>query len=333
MEDVNAMRDSLLSRFRGAFQGALLGEAIGSGYPIQRFPWQSIRNQVRPAALLACPYSRLLCRQTNDFLQSTQRQHPELSFRPIELSLEAAPPQSIDMAEVALAAAPVGLFYHDQPVVLQAVLQSAFQVSALPSESRLGAIVIGHTLSLLLRERCRLHQLIPHLVHELPLPHSPLLDQLLQIQTWIEQPTELATMIQWTQSMKQLATTQPIALNSLSIALALYGFLSTPNDFSLTVLRLVQLSHQPPLTCMLAGLLSGLYNGWAGLPLSWRQQLWRSLSVAASSQDGAVCSEPDLFQLTDRLLASWSGAIHPADWGQQPTFASMTAAPRLIRLN
>jgi hypothetical protein len=242
------------------------------------------------------------------------------------------------MAEVAIAAIPISLFYHDQPVVLQTILQSAFQTTALPSEFHLGARVIGHTLSLLLREQCPPHQLIPHVIHDLSLSSHPLVDQLSQIQAWIEQPVELATVAQWAKATQRLVTDRPAAPDFLSIGLALYGFLSTPNDFSLTVLRLVQLSHQPTLTCMVAGLLSGLYNGWASLPLLWRQQLWRqqlwqSPPVSTSSQAGGIYSESDLFRLTDRLLASWSGAIHPADWLEHPKFSSLTAAPRLIRLN
>lgn len=317
------MRDTLLSRFRGAFLGTLLGEVVGTTMPIYRFQsaWQmGERGRFRPlpAAGQLHSHSKLMLAQAEALIQPALEQ-------PSATQLSDSGFQPAQMAKLAITAIPIALLHHDQPATLHTALQTALKPAAVSSETMIGVSVVGQTLSLLLRERLVPHQLIPQLLSDLDLPNIPLVQQLLQVQTWVEQSTGLATIAAW---VKRLSATSP-ALDSLPIVLALYAFLSTPNDFRLSLLRLARLlaqrsvpqPDQDALTCTLAGTVSGLYNGWVGVPLAWRQQHWD------------IASEHDLLQVADRLLAVWSGATQPALWVQQPQFANITAAPRVIRSN
>lgn len=340
-----AMRDTLLSQFRGAFLGALIGESIGTSQLNQRpsGAWHKAehsRLQPVPAASQSHCHSRLMFAQTEVLLQAVLgastpvRQRVEASVQS-EVQPSNAMSSPTQMAALAIATIPIALFYHDQPATLHQALQAALQPVAVSSESLFGVTVVGQTLSLLLREQQVPQQLIPQLIADLDLPDSPLVHQLRQVQTWIEQPVELTAISRW---VKVLTATSPETLDSLPIALGLYSFLSTPEDFRLSLSRLAQLfvdqltpgAEQAVLACTLAGTVSGLYNGWIGIPLTWRQLLWRS-PVSKFTQRWGSVSESDLLQYADQLLAAWSGVAHPTDWEQQPQFTSITAAPRVIR--
>lgn len=309
------MHDTLLSRFRGAFLGAFLGEAIAA---------RKLAQQIKPLplSLAQLKWSNLLLRQTDRLLISKNLERLVNSI--------AADAQTGAMqtgAELAIATLPMALFCHDQPAELRAVLRQLAVIPGLSSEAIDMAAAVGHAVSLLLRERFS-SDLISQIMQDLDLPaDAAWLEPLVQVQTWIEQPTDLATLAQWS----RLPATA--AQSSLPLALMLYSFLSTPEDFRLSLLRLTYLapSESAHITHTLAGALSGLYNGLAGLPLAWRQQ-WALAadSLSNTTSVAETISEADLWQRTDRLLALWSGVIEPTDWTKQP-HASLTAAPRVIR--
>ncbi|GAB4280409.1 MAG: hypothetical protein Fur0025_08350 [Oscillatoriaceae cyanobacterium] len=118
-----------------------------------------------------------------------------------------------------------------------------------------------------------------------------------------------------------------------AFALALYCFLSTPEDFRLSVVPAVLPGGDRELTGAIAGALSGAYNGIAGIPLSWQMckpQIHRGcLDASMSFMPLSLSPLPpptasvSLLPLASRLFAAWAGIydlnrqnIDSADWSK-----------------
>lgn len=330
------MRDSLHSRFRGAFLGGLLGEAIGVyalSHQPSRLAWQQI-FQGRLGKLSSANPNRaikLMFAQTAA-LVGTDQLSAKSTATQTESNDSIYTPNDPTPEELILSTLPLALFYHDQPVLYRTALQTSGQPTATnkTASSITAAALIGQAISLILRERFVRLELIPQLLKDLDLEEAcpDLANQLHQIQTWVEQSTDLAGVARHVNHIKQGSAGSAVDSACLAVALALYGFLCTPDDFRLSLLRASQLDSSILLPT-LTGTLSGLYNGVTGLPNAWRQQVW--LGEAEALQRWGVASEAEVEEFADRLLAGWAGATDPIVWLQQPQFNRITAAPRAIR--
>ncbi|NER26144.1 MAG: ADP-ribosylglycohydrolase family protein, partial [Symploca sp. SIO1C4] len=103
----------------------------------------------------------------------------------------------------------------------------------------------------------------------------------------------------------------------ISIALAFYCFLDTPEDFRLCVSRASLSKYQPQTTAAVCAALSGAYNSVVGIPADWCLGA-NSLGIGRQRQ-----------QLADRLLAVWSGVYSISV--PQPRQSLSVTAPRAIR--
>lgn len=108
----------------------------------------------------------------------------------------------------------------------------------------------------------------------------------------------------------QTSFPSPTALEPVSVAL--YGFLSTPEDFRLSLLRVAQLEYCPQITCALTGMLSGAANGLSGLPLSWQRSLQAGYRQPNALSQVWGLDVPTLVELADQLLQVWSGVYTPS---------------------
>jgi hypothetical protein len=116
------------------------------------------------------------------------------------------------------------------------------------------------------------------------------------------------------------------------IFFALQIFVTTPEDFRLTLLQSARTSPDPQTTCAIAGALSGAFNSLAGIPMAWRQRLLADTSDRSPLfQLWQLNAEADLFQLADQLLAAWSGVYNPLHWLEQANVKTVTAIPHVIR--
>lgn len=77
-----------------------------------------------------------------------------------------------------------------------------------------------------------------------------------------------------------------------AIALALYCFCSTPEDFQICVKRAVKANYQPKITAALTGAIAGAYNSIVGIPLYWRSH---SLDIEC------------IYKFARELFCYWSG--------------------------
>lgn len=97
-----------------------------------------------------------------------------------------------------------------------------------------------------------------------------------------------------------------------AIAIALYSFFSTPEDFALSLLRSVRYSLNPQLSGALVGAMSGTYNSLGGIPLNWWMQFQRSPQAHQALKTLWEMSYPyELQHRADQLLALWSGIAFP----------------------
>ena len=275
------MRDSLTNRFRGAFLGMWLGETA-----------------IRPA-----DWSLQTLAATDRWLAGRgleQGAEPALARRtPFDL-----PPELLLIA----------LLHHDQPQQMHQTLCAIPDAAEQPFEL---AAAVAQTLSLILRERFVASELIPQLIRDLELRSDlPLVQALLQVQSWLAQP-DLAA-VQSQVAGADFGASPGIA----AVALPLYSFLSSPDHFQLSLMRLRRLMRLAPSAsaapaAAILGAISGLFGGLLGLPLQ------------DGRQSGPPAEEFGLFQRADHLLICWSGA-GSQHW-QQPPYASLVAAPRIIR--
>lgn len=368
------MHHSLRDRFRGTLLGAALGETLGVNchhqrVVDQRIAWTTVDRWgfQEPAAIGDFGWDSLVLQHINRLLPSPVKppgKSPAESLeseRGDDLGILTTPTNepspiadrssdSFNAAGLAVATIPIALFYHDDLNQLQhhleQVLAASQQTPQPLSSSTMGAIVVGYTIALALRETLHPQTLIPQLLTDLNIrDRDPkLAQQLVQIQDWLEQGVGLAharTLVQET----DLNTS-----HSTPITLAFYSFLSTPENVRLTLLRTARLLHQPQLSCTIAGAIAGAYNSTTGMPFVWQRPL-NLMSASSSTSSGTSFSaitqqEPtldqampvrhrlrQLLQHADLLLAAWSGVHAPIHWFNALPTSAVTAAPSLIRHN
>ena len=330
-----SMQDSLMNRFRGAFWGLGLGELaltrLASLIP------DSVINS--PSDRSGLESSSLWSMQT---LAATQ----------CWLNLGTGLPkrEPLQHSQLLPDLLPIALLYHDQPQQLQQALRDAYAASqpiisqpddAQPN-SAIDSAVIGQTISLILRELFVAVELIPQVIRDLDLAlHLPIVQKLLQIQRELTQSADLAAVAQL---LEPAGTNAALTPTNFALVLALYCFLSSPDEFQLSLRRLqrliptVELNLQavdPVLAGGILGVVSGLYNGLVGLPIGWQSwQFPRQVEPVdlEMAQLGLERWEVTLVQSADQLLTRWAGASGTSSgkWLQQP-HTSLIAAPRVIR--
>jgi ADP-ribosylglycohydrolase len=230
--------------------------------------------------------------------------------------------QFTGLSELAIATLPVMLFFHEEERKLQDKLQQV--VATLnPQASQAGVLAVGYAIAQALKEKFTPFSLLPQTIGylqasqlDVTLPAAststlPLVEQLLQVQTLLEQGVGLE------RTLISLLPSEAAPTADLAIALAFYCCLSTPEDFQLAVLRAARTGYQLPITCALTGALSGAYNSTAGIPVDCRISL-----------------DPgrEILPLAAQLLATWSGVYQPTNFSSNASQVPTVAAPRVIRL-
>lgn len=307
------MRYSLLSRFRGALLGSLVGEILGgssTGAGQARLTLPKL-GDAEPNQMLSdwsqvadCGTESLIrCGRLDleDWVLCSSRTQPSLLWLK----------ESASSSEAAMAMLPIALFFHDDEVKLQQQLFASAAVWQQNSETSEGILAIGYAIALALTEKLDVATLIPRTLTYLGTSETPLVKQLEQVQRLLEQGAGLET------TLTQLRRNFQQSRSYTSIALAFYCFLNTPEDFRLCVTRAVRTNHQPQLTSTLTGILAGVYNSISGIPIGWR--------LAANRINPGI----GRLQLADRLFAVWSGIYDISAVEHCQLMA--VAAPRVIQ--
>ena len=103
------------------------------------------------------------------------------------------------------------------------------------------------------------------------------------------------------------------------MAIALYCFLSTPEDLRLSILRSQQQEKNLPGVSALTGSLSGAYNSTGGIPINWHQLIKHHSALKGYTKQ------------IDILFAKWSGIYSPHQAvipAQQPVASGGTIQAR-----
>ena len=314
------MQYSLLSRFRGALLGSFVGEVLGcvgcqnpvlGGVAIA--PLKPKDAQVSPtlsqwSQLATCGAESLIrCGRLDleDWWQLFGKTQPSL-----------LPQSAASSSEAALATLPIALFFHEDSVKLRQQLQQAAAIWQDQPEARDGVLAVAYAVALALTEKLDCATLIPRTLDYLGTSDTPLVQQLTQVQTLLEQQAGLNTTL--TQLRRDAQSRgEPLGRPYTSIALAFYCFLTTPEEFRLCVSRAARIPYQPQTTAAITGALAGVYNSLIGIPVSWR--------LAANRINNGIRRR----QLADHLLESWAGVYNVSESAQSQRLA--VAAPHVIQ--
>ena len=310
------MRYSLGSRFKGTILGALLGEKTAF----------SRRNQLQGAGTLKitslhwsdmtieCASSLI---SLGRFDQEDWQKAKQQELTNLENSYWAI-----------LATLPVALFFHENPLKLRHNLLLAAQIWQNDPVVRDGILAVGYAIAQSLTEKLTSISLISQTISFIGETSTDLPQQLLKVNNLLEDGAGLERVQAEFSKEEKL---------SHSIGVAFYCFLSTIEDFRLSVLRALQNSHRSAEISAITGALSGAYNSAVGIPISWQVML-----VQANSTEGQVSSSRRMVELADALVAVWSGvydlALCPDEVSEEgsalaPHLVSLqaTAAPRVIK--
>lgn len=272
---------SLINRFRGALTGALVGENLPHLYPTERSAKSGNRNVERFSLADAIATST----------RSLMATHSASSL-------------FVDHHRAIATIIPVALFFHDDAQKLrQAILQST------PQPMQDAGFVVAESIATALRPQMDPFKLLPELVQLLP--DEVLSQKLRQVQRLLTRRDSLAIAIQKLGDPQQL---------EVAIALAFYCWLSTAEQFQLSVLRVPRIPNFSPLTLLLTSAFSGALNGQMGIPQAW-------LETAGEFQNELRQMEA----LADQLLAVWSGAYQPEADAAELVDGVAIAAPGILR--
>ncbi|MBW4576672.1 MAG: ADP-ribosylglycohydrolase family protein [Aphanothece sp. CMT-3BRIN-NPC111] len=349
------MRYSLLSRFRGTVLGAALGENYGFQYkPLTRLGVELETNV--GVDTHACPGNQMaICAESLIRYGRINVEDLVHQLSLLQQPLLSSKNGAASCSEIAVATLPVALFFHESKVILreQLMLASATWLQAnqkqkgsqasdfQPRKTKeliqdcqpltfsggdnpkskiqnpkshdytvVGGLAVGYAIAQALTEKLNPATLIEQTIAYLHDSQAPLVQQLAQVQTLLKQGATLEmALMHLCRDTQQRNPCTPIAL-------AFYCFLSTPEDFRLSVTRAIRTGYQPQITAALTGALSGVYNSLTGIPLEWRLSFNRSDSSK-------------MLQLADSLLAVWSGVYDPSTAEPCPLVA--VAAPNVMQ--
>jgi hypothetical protein len=164
-----------------------------------------------------------------------------------------------DFRQAIVTMLPLMLFFHDDRVKLRETLINVSHGWELDWETCSSAVAIGYIISRSLTESLSPRTVIPQLLDETNNLHPLLFEQL------------------------------------DTIDLAIYCFLSTPEDFSLAILRARHTQSETSFTCALTGILAGGYNSLTGIPLNG--------VIATQERAGWLLA-------SESLLIAWAGVYH-----------------------
>jgi hypothetical protein len=292
------MRYSLLSRF----QGTLLGMFVAEAY-----------------ALRHLSQSTQMSHSLSQLTKSTSCQL--LNFANIEEIIETQLNSLEPKIHTALAIAiPIALLNHEQLGKRQELLHLAVTIDPTLETFWESMLAIGHLISQALTEKLEPAGFIAQMCNFGWESSEKSLRELESIQSWLETSATLDKVRRHSHQLETDIT-----------SLAIYSFLSTPEDYAVTVQRAFhltdkrnlyldgkvgkqnpsfdKLSYQskiqnpkseddPVSICALAGAISGAYNGFGSIPVNWR--LWLDVEL-----------ESEIEQLSQQLLAAWSGVYQP----------------------
>ncbi|MBK1987473.1 ADP-ribosylglycohydrolase family protein [Sphaerospermopsis aphanizomenoides BCCUSP55] len=273
------MRYSLVSRVRGIFLGALIGENLAT---------PNDGDLGKMAVLGSQSLIALGKLDVDDWLKRYQK---------AAIDLEQT---NTNWERIILATLPVAVFFHEDTIKLKQNLLQVLQIWDTDPMVTDAALVIGYAIAQSLTETLDPLTFIPQTISFLEKTTTPIPQNLLKVDKLLAQGAGLQQVQNELIKQKELCS---------HITLAVYCFLSSLEDFRLTLLRVsANFSEQESgslglqTRSALAGALSGAYNSTTGIPVNWQ--------VLFSANNSPIWKQNSFFQmleLADQLVAVWSG--------------------------
>ncbi|MDZ7965063.1 MAG: ADP-ribosylglycohydrolase family protein [Nostoc sp. DedSLP03] len=311
------MRYCPISRFKGTLLGAVLGESLASGGKVQ---FESSLDLGRMAVLGIQSLIALGRLDLDDWIERQQEEFPHLVATD-DISIK-----------IIIATLPVALFFHENPIKLRQNLLRVLKIWEDDPVIRDGTLAVGYAIALALTEKLDPLTLIPQTISFIGETPTSIPKKLLRVQNLLKQGAGLST------TQAEFAKEEKL---SNSIAMAFYCFLSTLEDFRLTVLQATYNHNsqqdatllKSQATAAITGALSGAYNGIGGIPVNWQVLL-----LQKNSPVWGLTSFSQVLELTDAFVGVWSGVynltLNPKELteeGCEVALLSVYAAPRVIR--
>ena len=307
------MRYSLRSRFQGTFLGSILGERVP--FSVETLPVKSLR-WVEMAIAGAESLIELGKFDLDDWHKRQQQE-----FAHSGSTLDVLP-------EAILGTLPVALFFHENTIKLRENLLDLTEMWGDDPLIRDGILAVGYAIAQSLGEKLSPVTLIPQIVSFIGETPTGLPQQLSKVNYLLN-----------CQAGLERAQVELIREEKLinMIAMAFYCFLSTVEDFRLSILRATQNNDSLQGLSAITGALSGAYNSTVGIPVTWQ-----ILLVEANSAGEGLNRLHQMVKLADVLMAVWSGVYNFASDSSEDTdedFANIQcfsllqaiASPRVIR--
>jgi hypothetical protein len=312
------MRHLLVNRCHGVFLGTLVGENTilrNSGIPenVLSHPEEFVHW-----SQIAISYTESLIAFSN--LDAIDARHKEEQRTLPEDSLLIIP-----------SVLPVVLFFHENLIKLRQNLMIIAELWQVDAIIRDGMLAISYAIAQSLTEKLTVATLIPQTISFLGETSTNLPQQLLKVKTLIDNGAGLDS--------AQAELTR-LEKPGNAVAMAFYCFLSTLEDFRLSVLRADKLNRYSKTIAILTGALSGSYNSTSGIPVIWQI----SLLDSNLPQKWQITSSDNMLRLVNTLMAVWSGvydiARNPNEFEEEKSLVESSfwsssqaiAAPRVIRL-
>ena len=285
------MRYLLQERFLGACFGGVIGEQLNNQ---EKLSMEKIKlNQVSWLAI----HQEITTQIPLHFNQSLFWE---------DLSINSG--EKITISGMALAVFPIILYYHDNLHQLEFLLHQSAQYWQIPSSNLDGILWWSTAISLVLREKLELEDLLKQLTVTSQIFTTSFSEDLGSLQILFDRGLSI------TEATEELSlVAQP---SNLPFLLSLYCFYQTPENFTLTMKQAMSVKHRTSDLLVLTGFLSGAYNSRTGLPINWEK----------------FCQNEDnyqkVLQLGRRVFAVWSGVYVP---GNNVNISAIVVTPRTLQ--
>jgi len=177
----------------------------------------------------------------------------------------------------AMRAAPIGLFYYDDPAALIAAARDQSRVTHQDARCAAGSVAIAGAVALAMRQRpIVVESFLGELSEWVRQIDQSVAFDVYQLSAWVSLSPEAAATFMVRARLCPGSSTEWRGVSSYvvtSVLWSLYCFLRTPEDYLETIYTAIAAGGDVDTTAAMAGAISGAHLGLAALPTSWTTHL------------------------------------------------------------
>jgi ADP-ribosylglycohydrolase len=177
----------------------------------------------------------------------------------------------------AMRAAPIGLFYYDNPEALVAAARDQSRVTHQDARCAAGSVAIAGAVALAMRQRpIVVESFLGELAEWVRQIDQSVAFDVYQLSAWVSLSPEAAATFMVRARLCPGSSTEWRGVSSYvvtSVLWSLYCFLRTPEDYLETIYTAIAAGGDVDTTAAMAGAISGAHLGLSALPASWTPHL------------------------------------------------------------